>query len=236
MDFAEAGASFVAAAGAARRALDMRSVLFLFVTLLVAADPVAAAEIQTRDEAVRALAQPDARARRDAVARLGEIGTMDDARALVRALRDPDEDTRGNAEQALWRIWARSGDEAVDRLYAVGVHQMEEGEVRQSIATFTQIIERKPEFAEAWNKRATLYFILGDLRKSLADCDEVIKRNPWHFGALAGYTQIYIQLEYYDRALDYARRALEVNPNMEGVRRSLMLLEHVQEQRRQQMI
>lgn len=214
----------------------MRNILFLLVTLFAVASPLEAAELQTRDEAVRALAQPDARARRDAASRLGEIGTMDDARLLVRALRDPDEDARENAEQALWRIWARSGDEAVDHLYAVGIHQMEEGELRQGIATFTRIIEQKPEFAEAWNKRATLYFMVGDLRKSLADCDEVIKRNPWHFGALAGYTQIYIQLEYYDRALDYARRALEVNPNMEGVRRSLMLLEHVREQRRQQMI
>jgi tetratricopeptide (TPR) repeat protein len=236
MRFAEAGASIVAAAGAARRALELRNVLFLLVTIFVAAGPLAAAEIQTRDEAVRALAQPDARARRDATSRLGEIGTMDDARLLVRALRDPDEDTRESAEQALWRIWARSGDESVDRLYAVGIHQMEEGELRQGIATFTRIIEQKPEFAEAWNKRATLYFMLGDLRKSLADCDEVMKRNPYHFGALAGYAQIYIRLEYYDRALDYARRALEVNPNMEGVRRNLMLLERLQEQRRQQMI
>jgi tetratricopeptide (TPR) repeat protein len=236
MRFAEAGGFIVAAAGAARRAIDTRTIAFMLVTLFAAAGPLAAAELQARDEALRALAEPDARARRDAASRLGEIGTMDDARLLVRALRDPDEATSESAEQALWRIWARSGDEAVDRLYAVGIHQMEEGELRQSIATFTRIIEQKPEFAEAWNKRATLYFMAGDLRKSLADCDEVIKRNPWHFGALAGYTQIYIQLEYYDRALDYARRALDVNPNMEGVRRSLMLLEHVQEQRRQNMI
>ena len=188
--------------GAARRALDMRNFLFLLVTLFVVASPLEAAELQTRDEAVRALAQPDARARRDAASRLGEIGTMDDARLLVRALRDADEDTRENAEQALWRIWARSGDEAVDRLYAVGIHQMEEGELRQGIATFTRIIEQKPEFAEAWNKRATLHFMMGDLRKSLADCDEVIKRNPWHFGAGAGDAPKNNQHENNDRALD----------------------------------
>jgi len=236
MRFAEARQSIVATVAVARRALETRTIAFVLVTLFAVAGPLEAAETQTRDEALRALAQPDVHARRDAASRLGEVGTMDDVRLLVRTLRDPDDDTRETAERALWRIWARSGDEAVDRLYAVGIHQMEEGELRQSIATFTRIIEQKPEFAEAWNKRATLYFMTGDLRKSLADCDEVMKRNPWHFGALAGYTQIYIQLEYYDRALDYARRALEVNPNMEGVRRSLMLLEHVQEQRRQHMI
>ena len=214
----------------------MRTLPIVFMSLFVVATSLEAAQEQSRDEAVQALAQPDASARRDAASRLGEVGTMADVRALVRALRDADEDTRENAEQALWRVWARSGDESVDRLYAVGIHQMEEGELRQGIATFTRIIEQRPEFAEAWNKRATLYFMVGDLRKSLADCDEVMKRNPYHFGALAGYAQIYIRLEYYDRALDYARRALEVNPNMEGVRRNLMLLERLQEQRRQQMI
>jgi tetratricopeptide (TPR) repeat protein len=214
----------------------VRTLPIVFMSLFVVATSLEAAQEQSRDDAVQALAQPDPSARRDAASRLGEVGTMADVRALVRALRDADEDTRENAEQALWRIWARSGDESVDRLYAVGIHQMEEGELRQGIATFTRIIEQRPEFAEAWNKRATLYFMVGDLRKSLADCDEVMKRNPYHFGALAGYAQIYIRLEYYDRALDYARRALEVNPNMEGVRRNLMLLERLQEQRRQQMI
>jgi tetratricopeptide (TPR) repeat protein len=74
------------------------------------------------------------------------------------------------------------------------------------------------------------------LRKSLADCDEVMKRNPYHFGALAGYAQIYIRLEYYDRALEYSRRALEVNPNLEGVRRNIELLERLLEQRRRRTI
>ena len=214
----------------------MRTLLSLVLAFVVVSGPLEGAQDQSRAEAVQALAQPDARARRDAASRLGEVGTMADVRVLVRALRDADEATRENAEQALWHIWERSGDDAIDRLYAVGVRQMQEGELRQGIATFTRIIEQKPDFAEAWNKRATLYFMVGELRKSLADCDEVIKRNPYHFGALAGYTQIYIQLEYYDRALDYARRALEVNPNMEGVRRNLLLLEHVREQRRQRMI
>ena len=214
----------------------MGTLLIILAALLALAGPLEAAQGQSREQAVRALAQPDAGARREAASRLAEVGTMADVRALVRALRDADEATRENAEQAIWRIWARSGDEAVDRLYAVGVQQMQEGELRQGITTFTRIIEQKPEFAEAWNKRATLYFMVGDLRKSLADCDEVIKRNPYHFGALAGYTQIYIQLEYYERALDYARRALEVNPNMEGVRRNIELLERVVEQRRRQVI
>jgi len=190
----------------------------------------------TREQAVQSLSHADAQTRRDAASRLGEIGSMADVTLLVKALRDPDEDTRDYVEQALWRIWARSGDPEVDRLYQAGIQQMNAGDLQQSIVTFTRIIELKPDFAEGWNKRATLYFLVGDLRKSLADCDEVMKRNPYHFGALAGYALIYIRLEYYDRALEYSRRALDVNPNMDGVRRNIELLERLLEQRRRQVI
>jgi tetratricopeptide (TPR) repeat protein len=117
-------------------------------------------------------------------------------------------------------------------VYRAGIEQMSAGDVDKAIATFTRVIEMAPAFAEGWNKRATLYFVAGDLRKSLADCDEVMKRNPYHFGALAGYAQIYVKLERYDRALEYSRRALEVNPNLDAVKRNIEVLEEVLAQRR----
>src|SRR5205823_6190534 len=76
---------------------------------------------------------------------------------------------------------------------------------------------RRPEFAEGWNKRATVYYLLGEYAKSLADCDEVLKRNPYHFGALSGYGMIYLQLDQPTRALEYFERALAVNPNLSSV-------------------
>ena len=206
------------------------------VAILLLTSTAAQSQGLSREQALQSLSHADAQTRRDAASRLGEVGSMADVTLLVKALRDSDEDTRDHAEQALWRIWARSGDQEVDRLYQTGVEQMSAGDLRQSIATFTRIIELKPDFAEGWNKRATLYFLVGDLRKSLADCDEVIKRNPYHFGALAGYAQIYVRLEYYDRALEYSRRALKVNPNMDAVRNNIELLERLVEQRRKQMI
>jgi tetratricopeptide (TPR) repeat protein len=84
-----------------------------------------------------------------------------------------------------------------------------------------------PDFAEGWNKRATLYFLVGDFERSLKDCDEVIKRNPYHFGSLAGYGQIYMRLNEFERAADYFKRALAVNPNLDGVEFQLRLLEGV---------
>ena len=214
----------------------MYALVSALVSIFLLTGTAAQSQGLTREQAVQSLSHADAQTRRDAASRLGEVGSMADVTLLVKALRDPDEDTRDHVEQALWRIWARSGDPEVDRLYQAGIQQMDAGDLQQSIVTFTRIIELKPDFAEGWNKRATLYFLVGDLRKSLADCDEVMKRNPYHFGALAGYALIYIRLEYYDRALEYSRRALDVNPNMDGVRRNIELLERLLEQRRRQVI
>lgn len=214
----------------------MHALVSALVSILLLTGTAAQSQGLSRQQAVQSLSHADAQTRRDAASRLGEVGTMADVALLVKALRDPDDDTRDQAEQALWRIWARSGDPEVDRLYQTGVEQMNAGELQQGIGTFTRIIELKPEFAEGWNKRATLYFLAGDLRKSLADCDEVMKRNPHHFGALSGYALIYTRLERYESALEYSRRALEVNPNLPGVRRNIDLLERLLEQRRRRMI
>ena len=142
---------------------------------------------------------------------------MNDQPLLVKRLRDESAFVRGFAEQGLWLLWARSGDAEIDRRMAQGVEQMQSGLHREAIATFTEIIRRRPDFAEGWNKRATVHYLAGDYRKSLADCGEVVKRNPLHFGALSGFGQVYFRLEEYDKALEWWRRALEVNPNMTGV-------------------
>ena len=142
---------------------------------------------------------------------------MPDQPLLLKRLRDEDGLVRRYAEQALWLLWSRSGDAAIDRLLAEGIEQMQSARLGEAIATFGEIVRRKPGFAEGWNKRATAYYLAGDYRHSLADCDQVVRRNPSHFGALSGYGQIYTRLEQYEKAISYWRRALEVNPNMEGV-------------------
>ncbi len=210
----------------------MQVAVFVLISILLLTGTAAQSQGISREQAVQSLSHADAQARRDAASRLGEVGTMAEVPPLVGALRDIDADTRDQAEQALWRIWARSGDPEADRLYQTGIEQMNAGDLQQGIITFTRIVELKPDFAEGWNKRATLYFLVGDLRKSLADCDEVMKRNPYHFGALSGYALIYTRLEYYDRALEYSRRALAINPNLVGVRQNVELLERLLEQRR----
>jgi tetratricopeptide (TPR) repeat protein len=174
-------------------------------------------EIKTRAAALEALEAADARHRAAGVLYFGRTGLAADGPLLVKRLSDDNPIVRAVAEQSVWRVWSRSGDEETDQLLATGVEEMEMGLYNEAIYTFSNVIKRKPDFAEGWNKRATALFLAGDLRSSLADCDEVIKRNPQHFGALSGYGQIYFQLKEYDKSIEYFRRALEVNPNLSNL-------------------
>jgi tetratricopeptide (TPR) repeat protein len=180
------------------------------------------------------LKHSDPAARAEAVAWLAENGRMADQPLLLERLRDADEDVRGIAEQGLWLLC--SGDPAIDRALAEGSARMAAGQLPEAIAIFSEVIRRRPAFAEGWNKRATAYFLAGDFERSLADCGEVVRRNPAHFGALSGYGQIYFQLEQYDKALHYWRRALEVNPNMQGVESNIEETEELLEERRRRAI
>ena len=144
-------------------------------------------------------------------------GTMRDAPLLHQRLRDESGLVRSYAEQGLWLLWSRSGDAEIDKLMAKGGEEMQSDRLAEAIETFSEVIRKKPDFAEGWNRRATAYYLAAEYRLSLADCDEVLKRNPQHFGALSGVGQIHFALEDYELALAWFRRALEVNPNMIGV-------------------
>jgi tetratricopeptide (TPR) repeat protein len=177
--------------------------------------------LSSRAEAVRALDDAAPQARAQAVIWFARNGNAADDTLLLPHLADDNHVVRELSEQAMWVLWSRSGDQAVDDLLAKGIAQMQAGDLRTAIATFSEVIKRKPRFAEGWNKRATAYFLAGDLDKSLADCDEVIKRNPYHFGALSGYGQIFFQQKRYDKAIEYWTRAMKVNPNLSGLEQNI---------------
>jgi len=187
----------------------------------------------TRAQALLAIEQPKDSARLAGVRRLGQIGTMADAERLLKHMSDAAEPVREAAQSALLEIWHRSGDPVIDQLLAKGVQQMQAQALDDALATFDLIVRRKPDFAEGWNKRATVYFLLGRGEESLKDCDEVLKRNRHHFGALSGAGQIHLQQGHAERALEFFRRALDINPNLQGPAQIIpMLEEHLRDKAR----
>jgi tetratricopeptide (TPR) repeat protein len=189
-----------------------------------------------REQALADLEHVVTERRAEAVVWIANHGLPEDQALLLKRLRDESPFVRGFAEQGLWLLWGRSGEAEIDRLMAAGVEQMQRGEYKGSIATFSEVIRRRPEFAEGWNKRATVHYLAGDYKRSIADCDQVLKRNPSHFGAISGYGQIYFKLGQYDKALQWWRRALEVNPNMLGVEVNIKETERLIEEKRRRAI
>jgi tetratricopeptide (TPR) repeat protein len=200
--------------------------MVLLLAALTAFAPAAFPEPpRSRAEALTALKNTDAATRAEAIVWIANHGPMADAPLLQERLRDESAFVRRFAEQGLWLLWTRSGDAEIDRLMASASDEMQGGRYSRAVSILSDVIKQKPEFAEAWNRRATVYYLDGQFEKSIADCHEVLKRNPGHFGALSGMGQIYFQLEDWRNALTWYRRALEINPNMLGVEMNIKLLE-----------
>ena len=214
----------------------MRKTLLALLALTLAAAAAFPAPPATREEALAALESPQTERRAEAVVWVANHGSMDDTALLFKRIRDESGLVRGYAERGLWLLWSRSGDGDIDKLMARGVEEMEAGQHAASVSTFSEVIRRRPDFAEGWNKRATVHYLAGESRKSLADCDEVLKRNPRHFGALSGIGQIYFRLEEYEKAIQWWRRALEVNPNMVGVELNIRATETLLKEKRRRSI
>jgi tetratricopeptide (TPR) repeat protein len=205
---------------------DSLIAMVLLAAALTASAPAAFPEPpKSRAEALAALKNADTATRAEAVVWIANRGSMADAPLLHERLRDESAFVRSFAEQGLWLLWTRSGDPAVDELMAQATEATQSGRHADAIKILDQVVKKKPEFAEGWNRRATVHYLAGELQKSIADCDQVLKRNPGHFGALSGLGQIYLQLDDEEAALKWFRRALEVNPNMLGVEMNIKMLE-----------
>lgn len=121
-------------------------------------------------------------------------------------------------EAAIWSVWMQSGSDTIDLLLRKGSSAMGEGNYPIALQLFTSITELDPKFAEGWNKRATLFFLMGAYDRSAADVDKTLNLEPRHFGALSGLGMIEMQRGHEQAALDAFNRALAVNPHMESVK------------------
>lgn len=156
--------------------------------------------------------------RRAAALALGFLGDYDSNHALGCALLDPDRTVRTIAENGIRTIWTRAGNEAERQELAVIIRLNAAQLHREVVARATKLIERAPWFAEAWHQRAVAYFSLGRLVESIRDCHQALEINPYHFIAATSMGQAYLELQNPVSALECFRRALRLNPDLEGVR------------------
>lgn len=173
--------------------------------------------LMNRTEALASLQSGQVPAKRMALGRLAEIGTMDDIPVMLSQLQDEDEMIRGVAEQAIWGVWMRANDSTVDPMFQVAIDLMQQMKLSEAEAKFTEAIELRPDFAEAWHRRGEAK-VLGDRwRDAQLDFEKALELNPYHFGALEGLGHCSMHLGRGDLAVEYFRRALEINPNLPEV-------------------
>jgi tetratricopeptide (TPR) repeat protein len=130
----------------------------------------------------------------------------------------PDEAAARPIEAEIWRIWGETANADSAVLYARGVAAMSLGDGRTARAAFDLLVAREPGFAEAWNKRATLLYLLGDDEGSIADIRRTLALEPRHFGALSGLGLIYVRQQRPAQALQSLEAALAVHPFLPGGR------------------
>ena len=121
-------------------------------------------------------------------------------------------------DRRIWILWLHSEDKTINRLMAQGMIAMQRGALDRALERFNEIVERAPDFAEGWNKRATVLYMMGRHRESVADVRSVLNLEPRHYGALSGLGMILVAIGREEEALEWLRRALEVNPYLDGVR------------------
>jgi tetratricopeptide (TPR) repeat protein len=143
----------------------------------------------------------------------------------LEALKSNDAELAATAEALLWRTWCRSGDSETDQLFRAGVDAMQQNRLADAEECFTRVIDRAPDFAEGWNKRATVRYMRQDFKGSVADCQQTLARNPHHFGASSGQGLCHMSLGEFREAAVCFRRALEIHPHLDAVRRNLGMAE-----------
>lgn len=145
----------------------------------------------------------------------GSSSMLDTLFAKLQAATDPM--AIESLEAAIWEQWTMVPDRAQQQLMLRGIAEMQQQELQSAVATFTRLIEIAPELSEAWNKRATVYWLLGDLPHSLSDICETVKREPRHFGAYSGLGMIRAQMGEPARAAAAFELAKKYNPHIGGI-------------------
>ena len=117
-----------------------------------------------------------------------------------------------SAERRIWSIWTQHADNGINTLMHHGVQKMGAGEFAEALKAFDAIVAAKPDFAEGWNKRATVYFLMGAYDASVRDIEATLVLEPKHFGAISGLGLIYRAIGKPEAALKAFEKTLEIYP------------------------
>jgi tetratricopeptide (TPR) repeat protein len=129
----------------------------------------------------------------------------------------PDEDSAKHVEARIWALWMQTPSDTAALLMMRAKAAMDAQQMDVALKLLDAVVKLRPDYVEGWNRRATLYYLQNDYAHSLADIEQVLVREPRHFGALAGLGMIMQDLGDEKRALDAFRKALAVNPHLDKV-------------------
>jgi tetratricopeptide (TPR) repeat protein len=129
----------------------------------------------------------------------------------------PDEDSAKHVEARIWAVWLHTSSDTVALLMTRAKAAMDAQNSDVALKLLDSVVRLRPDYVEGWNRRATLYYLRNDYARSLKDIEQVLAREPRHFGALAGLGMIMQDLGDDRRALEAFRKALAINPHLEKV-------------------
>ena len=129
----------------------------------------------------------------------------------------PDEASAKHVEARIWALWMQTPSDTAALLMLRAKAAMDAQKADVALKLLDAVIKLRPDYVEAWNRRATLYYLKNDYTRSLEDIRQVLIREPRHFGALAGLGMIMQEVGDEKRALEAFRKALAVNPHLEKV-------------------
>ena len=152
---------------------------------------------------------------------------------LFRSLKSTESESRALVfENKIWHIWMEHYDPDVESAMFQGVEAMKVQQFEQAFGHFSLLIKLAPDYAEGWNKRATVLYLMGRFKESEEDVMRTLELEPRHFGALSGQGLIRIALQDWNGAIYFLESALKINPHMHGV---IMNLKYARQKQKESM-
>ncbi len=131
----------------------------------------------------------------------------------------------------IWKRWLSVDNSEISKLLSVGISAMNQNNLFVALNLFDKVVEKEPKFSEGWNKRATVYYLLGDYSNSIKDIQKTLQLEPRHFGAMAGLAEILLAQGDHETAEAVLKKTLSINPFLIDIQRQLTILKNWKEKK-----